>query len=59
VHENDGSVQVGRFHELVSRFSAPDRQITYLLYYEKGMMSPLYAFHLNDAGDLNVGVYRP
>ncbi len=59
MHENDGPVQVDRFYQLASRFSALDRQITYLLYCEKGMMSRLHASHLKDAGYLNVGVYRP
>ena len=56
---NDVPVQVIPFYQLDSRFSALDRQITYLLYCEKGMMSRLHASHLKDAGYLNVGVYRP
>jgi len=41
--------------------SAPsfDKELQYLLYCEKGVMSQLHAAHLADAGFLNVGVYRP
>lgn len=46
------------FYQLASRFPLLDKQITYLLYCEKGMISRLHASHLKDAGYLNVAVYR-
>ena len=52
-------VEVIPFYQLAVRFPQLDKQITYLLYCEKGMMSRLHASHLKDAGYLNVAVYRP
>ncbi|MDO9520446.1 MAG: tRNA uracil 4-sulfurtransferase ThiI [Pseudohongiella sp.] len=47
------------FFQISSQFAALDRQFTYLLYCEKGMMSRLHASHLKEAGYTNVAVYRP
>lgn len=47
------------FYKLSSEFSALDSAKTYLLYCEKGVMSQLHAVNLKDAGNENVGVYRP
>ena len=47
------------FYTLSSEFDALDSDKTYLLYCEKGVMSQLHAVNLKDAGNENVGVYRP
>ncbi len=54
-------VQQIPFFKLNTAFEnkALDKNISYLLYCEKGMMSRLHASYLVEKGFLNVGVYRP
>lgn len=47
------------FYELHSRMAQLDRQRTYQLYCEKGVMSRLHAAHLSEQGLSNIKVYRP
>lgn len=47
------------FYSLTSRFVELDKNKTYLLYCDKGVMSQLHAAHLLDEGFTNIGVYRP
>ncbi len=46
------------FYQLNTRFPSLDKNVQYLLYCDRGVMSRLHAAHLNDAGYTNVGVYR-
>jgi thiamine biosynthesis protein ThiI len=47
------------FYELHKKFVELDKQQTYLLYCDKGVMSRLHASHLVADGHKNVKVYRP
>jgi thiamine biosynthesis protein ThiI len=47
------------FYELQTRFAELDKNKTYLLYCDKGVMSKLHAAHLVEQGYRNVKVYRP
>ena len=47
------------FFSLNSRLATLDKNVEYLLYCQKGIMSTLHAAHLEDDGFANVGVYRP
>lgn len=47
------------FYSLTTRFEQLDKDTSYLLYCDKGVMSQLHAAHLYDQGYVNVGVFRP
>jgi len=47
------------FYKLSSSFPALDKEIQYLLYCDKGVMSQLHAANLKADGYNNLGVYRP
>lgn len=47
------------FYELHSKFAELNKNTTYLLYCDKGIMSRLHASYLVDQGYTNVKVYRP
>lgn len=47
------------FYLLNNKFSTLEQNAQYYLYCQKGVMSQLHAANLKDAGNLNVGVYRP
>ena len=47
------------FYKLSSSFPALDKNIQYLLYCDKGVMSQLHAANLKADGYGNLGVYRP
>jgi thiamine biosynthesis protein ThiI len=47
------------FYELQARAADFDRDKTYLLYCDKGVMSKLHAAHLLEQGYSNIKVYRP
>lgn len=52
-------VKVVPFYELNQTFPTFDRQQTYLLYCQKGVLSQLHAQYLIDQGFANIKVYRP
>lgn len=52
-------VQLMPFFRLASQFSQLDRQTSYFLYCDRGVMSRLQALLLQEAGHQNVGVYQP
>lgn len=56
-----GNVRIEKipFYELQTRFAAMDKEKTYLLYCDKGVMSKLHAAHLFEQGYRNIKVYRP
>lgn len=58
---NVGNVRVEKipFYELQTKFADIDKNKTYLLYCDKGVMSKLHAAHLVEQGYRNVKVYRP
>jgi len=47
------------FYSLNKQFAQLDQDKNYYLYCQKGVMSQLHAANLKDAGQRNVGVYRP
>ncbi|MBP7664561.1 MAG: tRNA 4-thiouridine(8) synthase ThiI, partial [Shewanella sp.] len=47
------------FFKLATQFADLDKQKTYLLYCERGVMSKLQALYLIEQGYTNVKVYRP
>lgn len=47
------------FYSLHKRFETLDKNATYLLYCDKGVMSQLHGQYLKDNGFENVAVYRP
>ncbi|VUD59142.1 tRNA sulfurtransferase [Thalassocella blandensis] len=47
------------FFRLSTQFETLNRESTYYLYCDKGVMSELHAAHLKDAGFANVAVFRP
>lgn len=47
------------FFKLATQFADLDKQTTYLLYCERGVMSKLQALYLLEQGYTNVKVYRP
>lgn len=47
------------FYSLSTRFASLDKNIRYLLYCDKGVMSQLHAAHLRDDGFENIAVFRP
>lgn len=47
------------FYELATKFAELDKEKTYLLYCEKGVMSRLHAAHMVEQGFRNIKVYRP
>lgn len=47
------------FYKLATQFGDLDKDKTYLLYCDRGVMSKLQALYLHDNGFLNVKVYRP
>ncbi|CAH0532944.1 tRNA sulfurtransferase [Vibrio stylophorae] len=47
------------FYKLATQFGDLDKEKTYLLYCERGVMSRLQALYLRDSGFTNVKVYRP
>lgn len=58
---NAGKVRIETipFYELQTKFAALDKEKTYLLYCDKGVMSRLHAAHLFEQGFRNMKVYRP
>lgn len=47
------------FYKLATQFGDLDKDKTYLLFCDRGVMSKLQALYLHDNGFLNVKVYRP
>lgn len=47
------------FYKLTTQFGDLDKDKTYLLYCDRGVMSKLQALYLHDNGFINVKVYRP
>jgi thiamine biosynthesis protein ThiI len=47
------------FYKLATQFGDLDKDKTYLLYCDRGVMSKLQALYLHDSGHSNVKVYRP
>ncbi|MDB6063300.1 MAG: tRNA 4-thiouridine(8) synthase ThiI [Verrucomicrobiaceae bacterium] len=56
-----GNIRIEKipFYELQTKFAQLDKEKTYLLYCDKGVMSKLHAAHLVEQGFRNVKVYRP
>ena len=56
-----GNVRIEKipFYELQTKFAELDKEKTYLLYCDKGVMSKLHAAHLIEQGYRNIKVYRP
>lgn len=56
-----GNVRIEKipFYELQNKFAELDKNKTYLLYCDKGVMSRLHAAHLVEQGFSNIKVYRP
>jgi len=56
-----GNVRIEKipFYELQTKFAAFEKDKTYLLYCDKGVMSRLHAAHLVEQGFRNIKVYRP
>lgn len=56
-----GNVRIEKipFFELQTKFAVLDKEKTYLLYCDKGIMSKLHAAHLVELGYRNIKVYRP
>ena len=59
LHVEGSTVEKIPFYALNAAAPSFDKELQYLLYCDKGVMSQLHAAHLTDAGFLNVGVYRP
>lgn len=55
----DAEIKKIPFYSLNNQFPLLDNSKQYFLYCQKGVMSQLHAANLKDAGQLNVGVYRP
>src|SRR5690606_12163473 len=56
----NGAIEKIPFYELQTRVAEQlDRDKTYLLYCDKGVMSKLHAAHLKEQGYTNIKVYRP
>ncbi|MGS0726315.1 thiazole biosynthesis protein, partial [Shewanella sp. 0m-11] len=47
------------FYKLATQFADLDKEKSYLLYCDRGVMSKLQALYLQEQGYTNVKVYRP